>query len=233
MHHGPFPSIVADTDSLDARSPPRPRAAAMQVLRALHRTSALAIGLYAAMHIANHLVALAGVPAHLAFMDAARVVYRQPVAEAVLLACVAFQGASGVWLLLAGWKARRGALPWLQASSGAYLALFLLIHVAAIFYGRALGLDTNFYYAAAGFQVPPFQYFFAPYYFLAIVALFTHVGCALARRAPQGRRRALAIGVPMVAGLVISSLVLACLAGVVHPFDVPAKYKRTYHAAVA
>jgi succinate dehydrogenase/fumarate reductase cytochrome b subunit len=230
MHHGPFPSIVADTDRARAAAPPRPRASTAKALRALHRTSALAIGLFAAMHIANHLFALAGVPAHLAFMDAARVVYRQPAVEAVLLGCVAFQGASGVWLLLAGWKARRGALQWLQAASGAYLALFLLIHVAAIFYGRALGLDTNFYYAAAGFQVPPFQYFFAPYYFLAVLALFTHVGCALARRASKGPPRALAIAVPMLAGLVISSLLLACLAGFVHPFEVPAKYKQIYHA---
>lgn len=36
-------------------------------------------------------------------------------------------------------------------------------------------VDTNFYFAAAGFHVPPNQLLFGPYYFLAVLALFTHL----------------------------------------------------------
>lgn len=74
------------------------------------------------------------------------------------------QAASGSWLLARRWKQRRGKVAWLQALSGAYLAFFLMVHVGAVLFGRTvLKLDTNFYYAAAGLYVPPFQFFFAPY----------------------------------------------------------------------
>jgi hypothetical protein len=43
----------------------------MITLRRLHRTTAALIALFATVHIVNHLVALAGVPMHLAFMKAA------------------------------------------------------------------------------------------------------------------------------------------------------------------
>src|SRR5689334_17908468 len=115
-------------------------------LRALHRLSAFLIASFAVVHIANHLASLASVSAHLGFMEATRVLYRQPLVEGILLACVTFQGASGLWLVFAGWKQRQGTVAWIQAASGFYLALFLLIHVAAVMFGRAaLGLDTNFF----------------------------------------------------------------------------------------
>jgi succinate dehydrogenase/fumarate reductase cytochrome b subunit len=117
----------------------------------------------------------------------------------------------------------------LQALSGAYLAFFLLVHVAAILFGRtALKLDTNFYYAAAGFHVAPFQFFFAPYYFLAVLALFTHVGCAVYRRARSPTARTLALAVPVGAGAATALLIVLSLAGMLQPVDVPAKYKATY-----
>ena len=122
-------------------------------LRTLHRSSAILIALFAFVHIANHLAGMAGVATHIAFMDAARLVYRNLVVEIVLLMCVAFQVGSGLTLALRGWRLRRGFVPWLQALSGAYLSFFLLVHVGAILSGRVLlNLDTNFYFAAAGFM---------------------------------------------------------------------------------
>ena len=113
----------------------------------------------------------------------------------------------------------------------ALLAFFLLVHVGAVLYGRTvLNLDTNFYFAAAGFHVPPNQFFFAPYYFLAILALFTHLGCAAywhLQTAPP-RTRALAIALPMVVGGAVSLLIVLSLAGKLQPVEVPAKYKATY-----
>ena len=202
-------------------------------LRKLHALSAVLIAVFACVHIANHLAAAAGVASHIAFMDAARTVYRQRVVEVVLLSCIAFQVISGLSLVIRGWKQRRGLIPWLQAISGTYLAFFLLMHVGAVLFGRfALGLDTNFYFAAAGFHVPLFPFFFAPYYFLGVVALFTHLGCAAywhAEGRPHAVRTILLVG-PIVAGAAAALLIVLMLAGALFPVDIPAQYKATYIA---
>lgn len=200
-------------------------------LRTLHRASGILIAVFVCIHIANHLSSLWGVATHLAFMDAARSVYRQFAVEAILLCCIAFQIASGLWSVARDWKQRHGVLPWLQAGSGAYLAFFLLVHVGAVLYGRlALHLDTNFYFAAAGFHVPPYQYFFAPYYFFAVLALFTHLACAIYWQLSEASRvtRTMLMAVVMAIGSIVSLLIVLSLAGKLQPVEVPAKYKATY-----
>lgn len=200
-------------------------------LRTLHRTSAIVVALFACLHIANHLASLSSISTHIAFMQAARSVYRQPVIESILLFCVSCQVVSGISFVIRGWKQRRGLLPWLQAISGGYLAFFFVVHVGAVMFGRAvLDLDTNFYFAAAGFHVPPYQFFFAPYYFFAVLALFTHIGCAAYWRLQPSSRaaRGIAVGVPMLVGGVISLLVVVSLAGLLQPVEVPAKYKAPF-----
>lgn len=202
-------------------------------LRALHRASACVVGAFAALHLVNHLVGLAGIDRHVAFMQVARLVYRQPVLEALLLACVAFQAASGLWLVAAGWRAPatpRGRVAWLQAASGAYLAFFLVVHVGAVLFGRAvLGLDTRFHFAAAGLHVPPFQWFFAPYYGLAVFALFAHLGCAAWWRwERRPRKAATLLALALGTGALIAVALVLLLAGRIHAFEVPAEYLRTY-----
>ncbi|HYW55445.1 MAG TPA: hypothetical protein VE934_00670 [Polaromonas sp.] len=200
-------------------------------LRRLHALSAMVITAFACLHIANHLAGLGGASAHIAFMETARVVYRNRAVEWVLLACVGFQIISGLVFVIRGWKQRHGGIAWLQAASGAYLSFFLAVHVGAVLFGRAaLGLNTNFYFAAAGFHVAPFQFFFAPYYFLAVLALFTHLGCA-AYWQSEGRprlARALMVVVPCAVGAVISLLIVLSLAGAFFPVDIPASYKASY-----
>ena len=110
-------------------------------------------------------------------------------------------------MVLRGWKKRSGFVAWRQGGSGIYLALFLLFHVDAALFGlAALKLDTNFYYAAAGFVLMPYKLLFAPYYFFAVYALFTHLGCAaywqVEAHSPMAHR--LAIGMPTGAGLVVA-----------------------------
>lgn len=200
-------------------------------LRALHRSSAMLIVVFVCLHLANHLASLGGVATHIAFMKVARTIYRQPVVEVLLLACVAFQVGSGLRLALRGWRERRGFVPWLQALSGTYLVLFLLVHVGAILFGRTvLDLDTNFYFSAAGFHVPPYQYLFAPYYFFGVLALFTHLGCAVYWQLHAASRaaRVLAIGLPVLVGASVALLIVLSLAGMLQPVDVPAAYKATY-----
>jgi succinate dehydrogenase/fumarate reductase cytochrome b subunit len=196
-------------------------------LRTLHRNSAILITTFTCLHIANHLASLVGIPLHIAFMEVARKLYRQPIVELPLLFCVAFQVASGLWFIVHGWKQRHGWVVWLQAISGALLAFFLLVHVGAVLYGHiVLNLDTNFYFAAAGFHVPPNQFFFGPYYFLAVLALFTHLGCAaywhFDTLPPKTRR--IVIALPMLVGGTVSLLIVLSLADKL----VPTAYRATY-----
>lgn len=200
-------------------------------LRKLHAISAALIGLFAVFHIANHLFGLAGIESHITFMESARLVYRTPIVELVLLLCVAFQIGSGLLFVARGWKQRSGFIPWLQAISGMVLAFFLLVHVSAVLFGRsAFGLDTNFFFAAAGFHVPPYQFFFAPYYFLAVVALFIHLGCAAYWQTQKRSRlvRLAVVAVPATAGIVVSLLIVLSLSGALFPVNVPSEYKATY-----
>lgn len=200
-------------------------------LRSFHRTSAIAIAVFALFHIANHLMSLSSIPAHVAAMNAFRTVYRQGAVEVILLLCVAFQVASGLWFVMRDWKCRQGLVSWLQAISGLYLVFFLLVHVSAVIFARSvLNLDTNFYFAAAGFYVPPYQFFFAPYYFLAVLALFTHLGCAVYWRCLVRPRaaRILALALPIGIGGTISLLIVLSLEGLIRPVEIPAKYKATY-----
>lgn len=94
---------------------------------------------------------------------------------------------------------------------------FLVVHVADVVVDRsALGLDTNFYFAAAGFHVWPFGLFFGPYYFLAVITLFTHLGCAAYWRTQSQRRIVhvatvlLPVGLGSVASLLIGLLDGGC-----------------------
>ncbi len=201
-------------------------------LRKLHGVSALLLAAYACIHLINHLVGVIGVDAHMAFMRAFRSVYRIPVVEAALLAAVSFQICSGLVFVVRGWKVREGFVAWLQAGSGAYLAFFLLNHVGAVLAGRAiLNLDTNFYFAAAGFHVPPFQFVFAPYYFLAVLCLFIHLGCALHWHLKGRAARTHAVAVSIVVGTVVSLVTVLILAGAFYPVQIPAEYKATYGGA--
>ncbi len=200
-------------------------------LRKLHGLSALLILVFLCVHIANHLAALSGIDSHLAFMRSARLVYRSPAVEILILLAVVFQIYSGITFVVRGWKQRQGFLPWLQAGSGAYLAFFFLNHVGAILYGRTvLHLDTNFYFAAAGFYVPPFQFFFAPYYFLGVLALFTHLGCALYWLLETKSQiiRILAVALSFTVGFALSLLIVLSLSGVLYPVKIPPEYKATY-----
>lgn len=196
-----------------------------------HLISALIIGAFLATHMGNHLAGLAGQNFHMAYMTAARGFYRNVLIEPLLLLLLAWQIGSGLLMVARTWTARRGGVAWLQALSGIYLALFLLIHVGAVMYGRGmLGLDTDFRFAAAGFHAPPWQWFFAPYYFLAVVCLFAHAGCAVywnlggAWTRYRGRALATFIAIGLAAGLMID----LALAGKLYPVDIPPAYRATY-----
>jgi succinate dehydrogenase/fumarate reductase cytochrome b subunit len=200
-------------------------------LHRLHRGAASVIAAFVAVHLANHLVALGGIQAHIAFMDALRRVYRNGVVETLLLACVVFQVGSGIYFIRARWGQRRGFFERLQAASGGYLAFFLLVHVSAVLLGRSAGLDTNFFFAAAGMHIAPYYLYFVPYYFLAVAAIFAHLACAfhwLARdRMAAARRDGVAYAV-LATGLCASALTVAAFGGAFYDVAIPAQYRAIF-----
>lgn len=173
-------------------------------LRGLHLASGLLIAVFAVLHIGNHLAMFAGQAAHIAAMEALRPIYRNLLAETLLMLALAFQLSSGLAMI---WRTRtqkrQGLARW-QAISGAVLALFILNHVGAVWGGRLLmGLDTNYHFAAAGMHAG-YAGFFVPYYFLGVAALFVHAACALAWRV-RGKAAPLAVGmlgIALAAGFV-------------------------------
>ena len=203
-------------------------------LRRAHRASALLLVAFACAHIGNHVWALRGAVAHIDLMDGLRQVYRHPLVEPLLLASAGVQCISGWGLVALGWRRRTGWVAWLQAASGAGLASFLLVHVASVLYGRSvLGLDTNFYFAAAGLHEGSRAWFFGPYYFLAVIALFIHLGCALVRRVrePSVQARRYVVGGAVLLGTAAAASIVASLAGMTEPVDIPAAYKARYGAS--
>lgn len=201
-------------------------------LRRLHRLSAMVLATYLVLHLINHIVGLAGQEQHVSFMATVRPFYRNPVVEPVLLGLLLFQTGSGVTMVIRGWRTRRSLVAWLQAVSGLYLGAFILNHVLSVLAGRRLfGLDTDFRFAAAGMHVPPLQWFFVPYYWLGVAALFTHVGCAiywsmLERNARMAR---LAVGSLATVGVIVGGAIVAALAGVLYPVTIPPEYLATYN----
>jgi succinate dehydrogenase/fumarate reductase cytochrome b subunit len=203
----------------------------MSALHKLHRVAASIIALFVAAHLSNHLLALQGVQAHLDFMNGLRHVYRNIVVETVLLVCVLFQVGSGIYFLRARWGQRRGFFDRLQAASGGYLAFFLVVHVSAVMLGRAAGLDTNFYFAAAGMHIAPYHFFFVPYYFLAIAAIFGHLACAfhwLAREPVSIATRNVGACAVLACGVLASTLIVAVFGGVFYDVTIPAAYRATF-----
>jgi len=210
---------------------PRYQHSMTRIVSRIHGVSAVVLALYLVPHIVNHLVGLGGVEAHIAFMRAVRVVFRVPVVEGLLLFCVLLQAVTGLSLFLLGFGERRGFVPWLQAGAGVCLAAFLYIHVRAVLFGRnVMHVDTNFYYAAAGLHVPSlsFHWYFASYYFVAVLSLFVHFGCAAWRRLQRQppRTRALAVALPAALGAVIAALIVMTLAGAFYRVVIPPEYQR-------
>ncbi len=164
-------------------------------------------------------------------MSALRSFYRNPMIEPLILALAAWQAGSGLAMLWRARHAHRDALGWLQHLSGLYLSFFLLVHVSAVLAGRAVfGLDTDFRFAAAGFHVGNWIWFFVPYYFLALFSLFAHVGCGIYWNLSGSRPgiRKAALTAMLIAGIIIATAVVLALAGAFYVVDIPSAYRATY-----
>lgn len=145
-------------------------------MKRLHYLSGLTLSIFIGLHLFNHLTGLAGAEAHINWMEQLRMLYRNPIAETLLLGAVLLQIVTGLKLFFTKRSAANKGYERLQLWTGLYLGFFLLIHVSAVLAGRfILELDTNFYFGVAGLNTFPFNLFFIPYYALAIFSFFGHV----------------------------------------------------------
>ncbi len=193
----------------------------------LHKLSAGFVFAFLCLHFANHLVGLQSLDAHLQFMDAVRNIYRHPIVEMAVFLAFVVQILSGFALAKVIWREKKDFVHQLQAASGTYLIIFVIIHLIFIFIGRSvLRVDTNFYYAAAGLMSPTWRYFFLPYYGLGILALFTHIGCIFYDVFKKTNKRAgyffliLTVG----SGAYIAYALLMMYSGRLYPVALPDAY---------
>ena len=165
-------------------------------------------------------------------MEIFRVVYRNIVIEVILLISVLFQVSSGIYFLWQRKGQRHMVLEKAQAVSGLYLAYFLINHVGAVLYGRiGAGLDTNIYYGIAGFHIDPFQFYFIPYYFFAVVALFVHLASAfnwLSRTSIHHTLRTKLAYVIIFIGVSISTTLMLGFSGTFNEIVIPTEYSAIY-----
>ncbi|MDG1862146.1 MAG: hypothetical protein P8J02_02835 [Yoonia sp.] len=161
----------------------------------LHRLNARFLGLFLAAHLINHLFVALSPTAHIAVMQALRLVYRNGIIEPLLLAGLILQLCLGLALIYKRGKPK-GRWAWAQVLSGLYIIIFLAQHVPAVLMARwTLNFDTNIWFASAVVSEMPYLLYFAPYYMLAIIAVFTHLAAALHFRGYLRLARALpAIG---------------------------------------
>ncbi|MCJ8312058.1 MAG: hypothetical protein HRU38_03900 [Saccharospirillaceae bacterium] len=202
------------------------------MLHKLHRTSAIIIGLFILLHLINHSMIILGAQNHIEFMDAIRVIYRNAIVESLLILCILFQVSSGVVLVWKRRGQRTGFIEKSQVWSGLYLAFFLINHLAAVFFGRLiLELDSNIYFAIAGFYVLPFSLFFIPYYFLAVVAIFVHLASAfnwLLRNKIKNPIRKNIVFLIMFIGIGFALILIFAFLGFFSDINIPAEYLKVY-----
>jgi len=165
-------------------------------------------------------------------MDTFRVVYRNIIVECILLICVIFQVCSGVYFVWRRRGQREGFLEKAQAISGLYLAYFLLNHIGAVLFGRVIvDLDTNIYYGIAGIHISPFNLYFIPYYFFAVVALFVHLASAfnwLCRNKLSDLVRANLSYSIIALGMTISAILILGFSGTFGEIVIPSEYRAIY-----
>ncbi len=149
-------------------------------VRKFHRLNALFLTAFIVLHMVTHLSGLWGIEAYNATQKILRLLYRNPVVEPLLLASAVAQIVLGAGLLTkAIRRGIRGVWARIQVVSGGIFLLFFVQHLTALVLVRWVdGMNTNFYWPASVMRDAPLVWYFTPYYFLGVSALFVHIGCA-------------------------------------------------------
>ncbi len=194
--------------------------------RKLHRLNALLLTAFIMLHMATHLSGLWGIETYNTTQKALRLLYRNPVIEPLLLASSVSQIILGAILLIRTVRrGPRGVWPRVQVISGGIFLWFFTEHLIALVLARWIdGLDTNFYWPASVMSGAPFTWYFIPYYFLGVSALFVHIACAIRLQLIRtGRRQTAkqAFWTTAFIGIVLATLINSMLLGVYYDIRLP------------
>jgi hypothetical protein len=187
-----------------------------------HGVSASAILLlFVGPHIVNHLAGFWSGSVHIAIMNVVRRVYRDDIVQPVLLALIGFQILSGTALVR--WRMRMPSdiFGTVQTMCGAYIGVYFLAHMTAVFAARHADIDTNW----AWLTRPNDSMLFSlsklrliAHYWVGPIAIIAHVACGLRWVLLQhdissatANRIAWAL---ITLGVVASSLIMAALLNV-------------------
>jgi len=207
---------------VSSKGQPRPPGVMTGRLRVAHGVSALAILLFLAFHLTNHLFGLFGPVTHAQVMAIGRVVYRSRFVEPVFVAILLFQVASGAKLAWR-WSARPlDAAGVLQVGSGAYLAAFILTHLNSAFVSARWvhNIPTDWAWATGapdGLLMDAWNIRLLPHYALGVFFVIAHVFCGLRTVLlahgvrPSAANRLWASGLVCAGG--VSLLITAALCG--------------------
>jgi hypothetical protein len=152
-------------------------------LAVAHGVSALAILLlFVGPHIGNHLAGFWSGPVHIATMNVVRRVYRGDIVQPVLLALIGFQILSGTALVL-----RRMGMPsdifgTVRTMCGAYIGVYFLAHMTAVFAARYADVDTNWAWLTRpndSLLASLSKLRLIPHYWVGLIAIVAHVACGL------------------------------------------------------
>ena len=197
-------------------------------MKRIHYFSGITITIFICVHLFNHFYSLFGVGAHIQMMNDLRVVYRNVIAETILLFAVVIQIYSGIKLILKKRKADANFFDKLQIWTGLYLAVFLLIHISVVFFGRLiLNLDTNFYFGVAGLNTFPLNLFFIPYYGLAIISFFGHISAVHSKKMKNkvlGIEPIIQSYIILIIGILLTLVILYGLTNGFKGVEIPKEY---------
>ena len=188
-------------------------------LRVAHGVSALAlVMIFLALHIANHLMFLAGEGTYDEVMKVFRHVYRNDILQPLVVALFLFQVGTGlffVWRLTAAPSDRFRTF---QIASGVYLAFYVLGHMDSVFiFARTyLGIDTGWGFATGaptGLVKDSWNIRLVPHYWLGAFFVLAHLAAGARRiMMAHGVSRVFAdrfmVGGAVVAGLVATVIML-------------------------
>jgi hypothetical protein len=183
-------------------------------------SASLILVLFIAPHLTNHMTGLLSGAAHIEFMKDARLLYRAPAFEPLLLSLVAFQVASGALLVRRRLRTASDIFGSLQTMTGVYVGIYFLAHLIAVFGARYSGTDTNWNWLTnndRSMLASLSNLRLIGHYWFGPIAIATHLGCGLRLVLRQhGISAAFADVAPRIAilaGVVVSSVILVALLG--------------------
>ena len=148
-----------------------------------HGLSALAILLlFVGPHIGNHLAGFWSGFVHTEIMNATRHIYRDDIVQPILLASIGFQIVSGIVLVRRKMRMPSDIFGTVQTMCGAYIGVYFLAHMTAVFAARYAEIDTNWAWLTRpndSLLASLFKLRLIAHYWAGPIAIVAHVACGL------------------------------------------------------